>query len=347
MNQANTPLQESPELKSSVDQIADILTRPDEKVESSNPKESEQPPIEEVDSGEEYTDEPSEDISEYEEVQEGEEDSELYAEEQTEIDSSDDLRESDLVEVKIDGKIEQVPLGELRNGYSRQQHFTRQSQKLADERKQFDAEARQVQEERNQYSQLLGNLANQIQELDQEPEPDWNTLYEADPIEASKKQHEWTTYKQQKTEKLTAVKEEQRRLSEQQYKENMVQYQTMLTQESQRLPEFIPAWKDEKLATKEKADLKEFLLSRGVTQEEVGALVKANHVSVLRDAMLYNRGKNKVIKKRATTERTRVLKSGSKSPPKKTDAYKKATSRLEKGGKWQDAQSAISMLLNE
>tara|TARA_B000000565_G_scaffold120577_1_gene90749 strand:- start:1090 stop:2133 length:1044 start_codon:yes stop_codon:yes gene_type:complete len=347
MNQATNPVEESPELKSSVEQVTDILTRPGDKAEVSNQTESEQPPIEDVESGEEYIDEPSEEISEeYEEVLEDEEDSELYADEQTDIDEDEGLQQ-ELIEVKIDGKLEQVSLDELRNGYSRQQHFTRQSQKLAEEKKQFEAEARQVQEERNQYAQLLGNLENQIVELGKEPEPDWNLMYEQDPIEASKKQHEWNAYKQQKAEKLNAVKAEQQRIAEQNHQANMMQYQTMLSEEAQRLPEVIPAWKDEKIATKEKAELKDFLLKKGVTEEEVSALVKANHVSVLRDAMLYNKGKRKVIKRANKTNGTKVLKSGSKKSPKKTDAYKKTTSRLKKGGQWQDAQSAISMLLND
>ena len=101
-----------------------------------------------------------------------------------------------------------------------------------------------------------------------------------------------------------------------------------------------------KLKIGDKIELKSFLLKRGVTEEEISALVKANHVSVLRDAMLYNKGKRKVVKRANNTNGTKVLRSGSKKAPKKTDAYKKTTSRLKKNGNWQDAQSAISMLLN-
>ena len=35
------------------------------------------------------------------------------------------------------------------------------------------------------------------------------------------------------------------------------------------------------------------------------------------------------------------------SSDKKTDAYKKTTSRLKKNGNWRDAHQAVSMLLNE
>ena len=41
------------------------------------------------------------------------------------------------------------------------------------------------------------------------------------------------------------------------------------------------------------------------------------------------------------------MKSGAKLAPKVQDKYKKATSNLKKSGKWQDAASAVSMLLNE
>ena len=350
MNQATNPVEESPELKSSVDKVTDLLTRPSDNSEESNQVESKEQEYEDVPIGEELTEDSDIDnfeSEEYdEEILEDESDSELYADEQIEDNSEDDLQE-ELIEVKIDGKLEQVSLDELRNGYSRQQHFTRQSQKLAEEKKQFEIDSAKVLEERQQYAQLLGTLEQQIQQMDSDPEPDWNALYEIDPVEASKKQHEYNSYKQSKAQKLQAIESEKQRIANETRQAELVQYQKILTTEAEKLPEVIPSWKDEKVATKEKAELKDFLLKKGVTEEEVSALVKANHVSVLRDAMLYNKGKRKVVKRANKTNGTKVLKSGSKKSPKKTDAYKKTTSRLKKGGQWQDAQSAISMLLND
>ncbi len=350
MNQATNPVEESPELKSSVDKVTDLLTRPSDNSEESNQVESKEQEYEDVPIGEELTEDSDIDnfeSEEYdEEILEDESDSELYADEQIEDNSEDDLQE-ELIEVKIDGKLEQVSLDELRNGYSRQQHFTRQSQKLAEEKKQFEIDSAKVLEERQQYAQLLGTLEQQIQQMDSDPEPDWNALYEIDPVEASKKQHEYNSYKQSKAQKLQAIESEKQRIANETRQAELVQYQKILTTEAEKLPEVIPSWKDEKVATKEKAELKNFLMSRGVTEEEVSALVKANHVSVLRDAMLYNKGKRKVVKRRTASKGTKVLKSGSKKAPKKTDAYKKTTSRLKKNGNWRDAHQAVSMLLNE
>lgn len=350
MNQATNPIEESPELKSSVDKITDLLNRPSDNSETSNQIESREQEYEDVPIGEELTEESELETFESEEydeeIQEDQNDSELYADEQIEENFEDDLQQ-DLIEVKIDGKLEQISLDELRNGYSRQQHFTRQSQKLAEEKKQFEIDSTKVLEERQQYAQLLGTLEQQIQGFDNEPEPDWNSLYEIDPVEASKKQHEYNSYKQTKADKLQAIAVEKQRIANENRQAEMVQYQKILSTEAQRLSEFIPSWKDQNVATKEKAELKEFLISKGVSEEEISALVRANHVSVLRDAMLFNKGKRKVVKKRTATKGTRVLRSGSKKAPKKTDAFKKATSSLKKSGKWQDAHSAVSMLLNE
>jgi len=350
MNQATNPIEESPELKSSVDKVTDLLTRPSDNSEESNQVESKEQEYEDVPIGEELTEDSDIDnfeSEEYdEEILEDESDSELYADEQIEDNSEDDLQQ-ELIEVKIDGKLEQVSLDELRNGYSRQQHFTRQSQKLAEEKKQFETDSAKVLEERQQYAQLLGTLEQQIQQMDSDPEPDWNALYEIDPVEASKKQHEYNSYKQSKAQKLQAIESEKQRISNETRQAELVQYQKILSTEAEKLPEVIPSWKDEKIATKEKAELKNFLMGRGVTEEEVSALVKANHVSVLRDAMLYNKGKRKVVKRRTAPKGTKVLKSGSKKAPKKTDAYKKTTSRLKKNGNWRDAHQAVSMLLNE
>ncbi len=348
MNQATNPIEESPELKSSVDKVTDILTRPSEKPEESNLQESEQPPIEDADSGEEYIDEPSEEISEeYEEVLEDEEDSELYADEQADEDYEEDLQEQ-LYEVKIDGKVEQKTLDELTNGYSRQQSYTRKSQELAEQKKLFEAEKAMVNEDRQKYLDGLSRLESQIQQLD-DKEPDWEQEYNLNPEEANRKRLDWQNYQQSKKNKLAEIQSERQKTLQRQQQEYVREHQAMLAVEAEKLLQEIPAWKDTKVAQRQQAKLKEFLTKRGVTEMEVNALAKANHISILYDAMLFNEGKKKVTKKRvnAKTGQTKVLRSGSRKPPKKTDKYKKTTSRLKKNGNWRDAQSAISMLLND
>ena len=345
---ADVPL-ESPDSLQTLDKVTKILERQDVTQNKVAQDQDQSVETQEVDTGEEYEDSYEDNSEELEaESYESEEDSELYADEQIESDSESTPEAEPLYRVKIDGEEFDVPLNELRNGYSRQQHFTKQSQKLAEEKKVFESEFQQVQEERQQYVQLLSALEGQIKNMDSQPEPDWDTLYETDPIEASRQQHEWNRFNQAKNEKLQAAQAEKQRVAQIEQREQMEQYKTLLSHETQRLQEVIPEWKDQKRAAKEQQDLKKYLINQGVSEEEVSALVKADHVKVLRKAMLYDKGKRKVSnQKNNPQKRTRVMKSGAKLAPKVQDKYKKATSNLKKSGKWQDAASAVSMLLNE
>ena len=343
---ADEPL-ESPDNLQTLDKVTKILER--QNANQNEEAQDQSVETQDVDTGEEYEDSYEDSSDEYEaESYESEEDSELYADEQIESDSESTPEAEPLYRVKIDGEEFDVPLDELRNGYSRQQHFTKQSQKLAEEKKVFATEFQQVQEERQQYVQLLSALESQIKNMDSQPEPDWDTLYETDPIEASRQQHEWNRFNQAKNEKLQAAQAEKQRVAQIEQREQMEQYKTLLSHEAQRLQEVIPEWKDQKRAAKEQQDLKKYLINQGVSEEEVSALVKADHVKVLRKAMLYDKGKRKVSnQKNNPQKRTRVMKSGAKLAPKVQDKYKKATSNLKKSGKWQDAHQAVSMLLNE
>tara|TARA_R110000765_G_scaffold419501_1_gene523754 strand:- start:582 stop:1643 length:1062 start_codon:yes stop_codon:yes gene_type:complete len=345
---ADVPL-ESPDSLQTLDKVTKILERQDVTQNQVAQDQEQSVEAQDVDTGEEYEDSYEDNSEEYEaESYESEEDSELYADEQIESDSESTPEAEPLYRVKVDGEEFDVPLNELRNGYSRQQHFTKQSQKLAEDKKVFESEFQQVQEERQQYVQLLSALEGQIKNMDSQPEPDWDNLYETDPIEASRQQHEWNRFNQAKNEKLQAAQAEKQRVTQIEQREQMEQYKTLLSHEAQRLQEVIPEWKDQKRATKEQQDLKKYLINQGVSEEEVSALVKADHVKVLRKAMLYDKGRRKVSSKTNNPQkRTRVMKSGAKLAPKVQDKFKKATSNLEKSGKWQDAAQAVSMLLND
>lgn len=345
---ADEPL-ESPDNLQTLDKVTKILERQNANQNEEAQDQDQSVEAQEVDTGEEYEDSYEDNSEEYEaESYESEEDSELYADEQIESNLEGESEAERLYRVKVDGQEFDVPLEELRNGYSRQQHFTKQSQKLAEEKKVFESEFQQVQEERQQYVQLLSALENQLKDFDSVEEPDWTTLYQQNPVEASQKQHEWNAFQTDRKAKIEAAQQEKARLAQIEQKERMEQMQTLISEETHRLTEVIPEWKDQKRATKERTELKNYLLNQGVSEDEISALVKADHVKVLRKAMLYDKGKRKVSKQKNNPQkRTRVMKSGAKLAPKVQDKFKKATSNLKKSGKWQDAASAVSMLLNE
>jgi hypothetical protein len=292
------------------------------------------------------------------EALEGAEFEESEEEFDSEDDDADDLDEeeydedegeqeqADTFTVKVNGEEIDVSLDELRNGYSRQADYTKKSQTLAEERKSFQQDRDAVLLERTQYSQLLGALQQQLQAFD-EPAPDFDRLYEEDPIEASRLERQYRQRTEQRAQKMQAIAIEQQRVNDANAQEQTEQMRGLITQEAARLPDVIPEWKDEKVASREREELKSYLLDSGVAEEELGALVRASHIAVLRKAMLFDKGQSRVRKARKAGQSGKTVRSGSRQQQVKPSARKTkaAYQRLKERGTAENAASLIESLL--
>ena len=311
----------------------------------------EQSPEEQTEQDDEIVDESPDEVGGEADDAELEESEEDLDEDSQEAELDDDEYDQDEDEsapaetftVKVDGEQVSVSREELLNGYSRQADYTKKSQGLAEERKMFDQDRGSVTQERQQYAQLLGALQMQIQ-AGQEPAPNFDQMYEEDPIEATRQERLWTKNQHAKQTKLNAIFTEQERVASEQNKFQAEDNQRMLQSEIGRLPEMIPEWRDQKVAAKESEQLREYLNSQGVAEDELSALVKANHISVLRKAMLYDQGKRRV--KKATKSSGSVRAGSSKSQPKPgSKATRQKRQRLKSSGKVQDAANLLESFL--
>lgn len=292
------------------------------------------------------------------EALEGAEFEESEQEFDSEDDDADDLDEeeydedegepeqADTFTVKVNGEEIEVSLDELRNGYSRQADYTKKSQTLAEERKAFQQDRDAVLLERTQYSQLLGALQQQLTAFD-EPAPDFDRMYEEDPIEASRLERQYRQRTEQRAQKMQAIAIEQQRVNDANAQEQQEQMRGLITQEAARLPDVIPEWKDEKVAAKEREELKSYLIDSGVAEEELGALVRASHIAVLRKAMLFDKGQSRVRKARKAGQSGKTVRSGSRQQQVKPSARKTkaAYQRLKERGTAENAASLIESLL--
>ncbi len=265
------------------------------------------------------------------------------AEEVIEQELPDDLT----IKVKDDGKEIEVTLDELRKGYSRYSDYTRKTQALAEERKAFQSEAEAIRMERAQYAELLPALQAQI-EMQAEAEPDWDTLFNEDPIEAARLERHWRKNQQEKMTKLQAIQAEQRRVAEETAKEQQRALAEFVQSERARLPEVIPEWKDEGTMQTEAKELREWALNNGFSERDLSALVQASHVSILRKAMLYDKGSKKVEKVKAQPKRVAKIvrpgSTGTQVTPRSTDV-KKASQRLARTGRIADAAALLDKLI--
>lgn len=283
------------------------------------------------------------------EDEEFEEDEELEDEDAELVDEEDDLDDesqvADTFTVKINGEEVEVDLAELKSGYSRTSDYTKKSQALSEERKLFMQDRDAVSLERQQYAQLLGALQAQIGAID-EPAPDFDQLFETDPIEATRQERQWTKRQQERQQKLAAIQAEQARVSQASQKEQQEQMQHLLNAEVARLPDLIPAWKDEKVAKRESEELKSYLADQGISEEEMGALVRASHINVLRKAMLFDKGQRRV-KKATRARRKNAVTPGARSQQVKPGSkrVKAQRQRLANGGRIDDAVNLVESLL--
>ena len=270
------------------------------------------------------------------------EDAELMDDEQ-ELDEEPEVAET--FSIKVGGEEVEVDLQELKSGYSRTSDYTKKSQALAEERKLFMQDRDAVSLERQQYAQLLGALQAQIGATD-EPAPDFDSLFETDPIEATRQERQWTKRQQERQQKLAAIQAEQARVGQASQKEQQEQMQHLLNAEVARLPDLIPAWKDEKVAKRESEELKSYLADQGISEEEMGALVRASHINVLRKAMLFDKGQRRV-KKATRARRKNAVTPGARSQQVKPGSKRVKTQRqrLANGGRIDDAVNLVESLL--
>ena len=247
--------------------------------------------------------------------------------------------------VKVAGEEVEVDLDELKSGYSRQSDYTKKAQALSEERKNFEQDRDAVLLERQQYSQLLGALQQQLVSLD-EPAPDFDRLYDEDPIEATRQERMYQKRNQERQAKMQAIAQEQQRVNDANAQEQQQQMRGLIQAEAARLPEVIPEWKDEKVAGKQREQLRDYLLEQGVAEDEMAALVRANHIKVLRKAMLYDQGQRRVRKARKQGQATGTVKAGNRPQSKPTQRrVKAARQRFAGTGRRDDAASLLESLL--
>jgi len=294
-------------------------------------------------------------LVEVDEPEEGPEDGEV--DEDEEYDEDDDEEPVDpteisgdtLFSVKVDGEEKEVTLDELRSGFSFRDHNTRVSQKLAEEKKEFDSEVANVRQERQVYGQRLAEVDEFLtRTLPQEP--DWAALEKENPAKFAAEHAKFERRKQE----IASVREERQKVAEKQAADMQQAYQEHLAKEGERLLEAAPEWaEDEELRAKEHGELVDYLVGMGFSAEEAMATDDHRMILMVRDAKRYRdlkaKGKDVVDGKRKKRASKASLKPGSSTTTRRKRARKasaparNARKRLAETGKF-DAMSDV--LLN-
>ena len=279
-------------------------------------------------------------------LEEDVEDEEGFDEEGEELDEEQTNVEEEALQpqtftVKVDGQEVEVTQDELINGYSRQQDYTRKTQELAQQRKTIEQQQAELAQRDAIYSQLLPKMEAQLKgELANEP--DWNALYEDDPVGYVREKQLWD----EKKEKLNAVNAEQQRLQQEALVKQQQQIAQFVEYGNQTLLEIIPEWQNPEVATKEKLAISEYAVNTlGYTPEEIQQVYDYRALLGLRNAWLNSRTVEATKKKPTQKAPARVARPGTTNRPKTATPVKKAKQRLAKTGKTSDAAKVFEQLI--
>ena len=295
--------------------------------EDTNPEQT----IEEPSESEEYETEAAEE--EYE-----------ATEDETEYEESDYEVDEEVVEtetspsytVKVDGEEVEVNLDELRNGYQRQADYTRKSQSLAEQRKAYEANLQAVTQEREQYSQLLGNMAqNQNAELSRYADINWADLKDTDPMEYMEKRLEY----QEAKEKISELQNERVRVQQQNETDMGQMLQEKLQKEAELLSKALPEYTEP--GSNFKDEVRNYALNLGFSPQDIDGIADHRVILVLHKAMMQDKVSKTPAKKSKSAPK--VVKAG--TPQTKAQRSRRTVQakreRLSKTGNQRDAANVF------
>ena len=241
--------------------------------------------------------------------------------------------------VKVDGDEFEVTLDELRDGYQRQSDYTRKSQSLAEQRKAYEANLQAVQNERNQYAQVLEQMSeNQNYQLQQFEDINWKELKDDDPMEYMEKRLEY----QEAKDRISQLNNERARVHQQNQSEITQVLTEKVQKEAELLSAALPEYADP--GSNLKTDIRNYALSLGFPENEIDSISDHRVVLVLHKAMMQDSAAKGVKKVKVAPK---VVKSG--TPQTKSQKVKRVVQakreRLSKTGNQRDAADVFLDLI--
>jgi len=272
---------------------------------------------------------------EEEELEEGSEEEEADEEYETE----EEEEEEELHEVKSDGQTHQVTLQQLKDSFSKGQNYTRKSQALADESRELVEAKAEASKRTEEAIQALEYAKQQQPQTPEQTEEYWVNLRESDPMEYLVQRDTLREAQTRNAERDYALEQ----LYEQQAAERDEKLQRHIESEGKKLLDVIPEWSDRKIANAEKKLITKFGLKSGYSQKELDRTFDSRAVSIMRKGALWDQMQEK--KHGIKPVRRQSMKPGSKSGDPGRIKQGKATERLKKSGRVEDAAGVFYNLI--
>ena len=264
----------------------------------------------------------------------------------------DDAPESDAdadetVTVVIDGKpveLTKAQIAEAHKSGLRQADYTKKTQEIAEQRKTAEAETAKAREERTRYADGLQKAASLLEaQLQEQQQIDWQKLLESDPVEYLKQQH----LAQARQAQLQQTYQQKQQLDAQAQAEHQAALKVHVENQRSELIAKIPAWKDEAAMKAGATELREYLKTQGLSEQEIYSVTDHRAIVQSYKAMKYDQMMSKAsaaAKKIATTPQRVERPAGgeAKGIDRRTSDYQ----RFQKSGKVEDAASVFASMFS-
>jgi hypothetical protein len=242
---------------------------------------------------------------------------------------------------KVNGEESVATLRDMVKSHQLESMLNKKSMKLSDDIKAANMERNQVKQERESYLQSLTPLLGELNRLvQQDTQVDWQHLADTNPAK-------YTSERAKADARLKA-----REVAESQYQYLQTQQlNDHVAREATRLPELIPEWDDESIATREKGEIAHYLKNNGYSDQDIHSISygKGEWIATVRKAMLFDKAKSSIPGKQKLKSPPRLkLKSGVSRSAKedKSDTMKAKFGTLQKSGKLEDAANLIQDMLD-
>lgn len=251
--------------------------------------------------------------------------------------------------VKVDGVVSTVGVKDLIAGYQTTQDYTRKTQALSNERKEFEAERTRVLQE---YTTRLGDVERLTEMLyKQTVQPferiDWNHLRNENPAEYAALIQDYHLKQGEFKQMMGAIQQDKNLALEASAAEQNQRKAAFVQKNADRLISMYPEWADKAVAGEAFSKMADFAESTyGFSKDEFAEIIDARAIGVLMDAMKFHQGKKIVDKAKLKT--LPKFQSGKKAAVKRMTKLDQLTKRAQsaRGAQKRVAQAdAISELL--
>lgn len=258
-----------------------------------------------------------------------------------------DANPDETVTVLVDGKpveLTKAQIAEAHKSGLRQADYTKKTTELAEQRKAAEAETAKAREERNQYMQGLQRAQAVLEtQLQEQQQIDWKSLLESDPVEYLRQQH----LAQARQAQLQQTYQQRQQLEAATKAEHDSSLKAHAESQREELLAKIPEWKDPEKMKAGATELREYLKTQGLTEQEIYSVIDHRAIVQSYKAMKYDQmmAKARAAAKKIDNTPQRVMRpSGGEST--QLDRRQVSFQRLAKTGRVEDAGAVFASLLS-